>query len=111
MGAQSVMVFCGEDDPQQQPDTFRCCPLGVQFYSQQEMEPYKIMEMDLRFPDEEGAGLDAHCCGVVVQSAFDKARGMYRVWLMFTDLPRDVQSRLKCFSKKAGTQCPHCVNY
>ncbi|MBM4155772.1 MAG: hypothetical protein FJ221_12205 [Lentisphaerae bacterium] len=111
MGARSVMVFCGEEDTQQQPDSFRCCPLGVQFYSQREIEPYKIMEMDLQFPGEDSQALATRCCGVVVQSAFVKARDMYRVWLMFTDLPTDVQKRLKCVSKKAGTQCPHCENY
>lgn len=110
-GAQTVMVFCGEDESQLQPESFRCCPLGVQFYSPHEIEPYKIMELDLQFPGEGTEALTARCCGVIVQSAFDRAKDMYRVWMMFTDLPPDVQQRLKCVSKKAGTQCPHCENY
>lgn len=108
---KTVTVVRENQTEEVQPSGFRCCPLGVQFYSDEEVQSYKIMELDLKFPSNGCDPLDARCRGVVVQSAFDKAKSKYRTWLMFTDLVPEARDRLKCISKDCGVQCPHCENY
>jgi hypothetical protein len=101
----------GSADVQQQMEDFRCCPLGVQFYSRRELPLYRVMQMDLQLPDGTGEEKAFTATGIVVQSQFHASRREHRVWIMFTDLPDSAAARLKCVSKETGVQCPHCMNY
>lgn len=94
-----------------QGEDFRCCPLGVQFYSRRDISLYQMMELHLNFPagSEENGTFDA--TGIVVQSVYDEKRKLHRLWIMFTDLSDSAVAKLRCVSKESGTQCPHCVNY
>ena len=114
MGADSltnVMVFLDDGQAQAQPQMFRCCPLGLQFYSPRELPLYKLMSMRLQVPDADVPEPGFEAEGIVVHAQYDRKQEMHRIWVMFTNLPEDVAARLKCVSKKTGTQCPHCMNY
>ncbi len=91
-----------------QPTTFRCCPLGLQFYAEEDVTEYQIMNFTMDAGDDDREPLN--CSGIVVHSQFDDAKKMYRVWVMFTDIPSETQTRLKCISKEEGFICPHCEN-
>lgn len=112
MTAVHQIVVCSDSsETQQDSDTFRCCPLGLHFYCDDELQPYRILALQLSIPDPDGPALTAECRGIVVQTALDAKRNQYRVWVLFTEIDPKVRSRLKCVSKTAGTQCPHCMNY
>lgn len=110
---QDVLVFCGEeDDPAPQPETFRCCPLGVQFYSRGDVPHFRIMDLNLKVPESGVAdALDIQCRGVVVHSQHDRKSDLYRIWVLFMDLKPEVADRLKCTTKKKNLTCPHCANF
>ncbi len=106
-----VVVLTGDEGvATPQPETFRCCPLGVQFYSKQKLAPYRILDVQLAFPDENG-GQPVHCSGVVVHCRKVHAEELYRVWVMFSDLSKELRSKLACVSNKAQVKCPHCENF
>lgn len=106
-----VLVFCGEEAPDRQPETFRFCPLGIQFYSRKQLPEYQQIRINLGgtagVPLPEGA----QCEGIVVHCEFDRHRGMYRNWILFVDLPDEIRRQFQCFAKQAGTTCPHCMNF
>ncbi len=106
-----VLVFLGDNTAQAQPQMFRCCPLGLQFYSPCPLPLYKLMALRLQMPDSVGPEAAFEVEGIVVHSQIDRKHRMHRIWVMFTNLPEDAAARLKQVSKKTGTQCPHCMNY
>jgi hypothetical protein len=109
---QDVLVFCGEDDPAPQPDTFRCCPLGVQFYSKGDVPQFRLMDLNLKVPEgAKDTKLDIRCRGVVVHSQHDRKSDLYRIWVLFVDLKPAVAAKLKCVTKKKNLTCPHCENF
>ena len=105
-----VLVYASCPQGIKQPGTFRCCPLGVQFYSHSDIPMYSVMEIKLDFPVEDQT-VPIDCSGVVVYSEFDKKSGMYRIWVTFLDLDEEKKKRLKCLGKCTETLCPHCENY
>lgn len=111
MAAHQAEVWVESGSAEQQWEHFRCCPLGVQFYSRKEIPLYRIMQMDLHLPGSKGDDPSFQATGIVVQSQFQQGRDQYRVWILFTDLPDSVAARLKCVSKETATQCPHCMNF
>lgn len=108
-----VTVYLGEEKGVSQPETFRCCPLGVQFYSERELATYEVMEFKLNAP----AGVPfifsgpMTCSGVVVHCQKDIPNDRFRIWLMFLDLPESVRSQLECMGKSGEFLCPHCENF
>jgi len=110
---KDVLVYCGEGEEVRQPDTFRCCPLGLQFYSKRELPTYRVLELQVRVPDrdEKEAPTLIDCSGVVVHSQWDPEKNMYRTWVMFADLPEEMRERFRCISKESDFLCPHCENY
>ena len=106
-----VVVSLDKAGDAMQPDSFRCCPLGLQFYSRKKLDIYKVMKMDLQVPGRAKTKGTFAAEGVVVHAQYDEKQSMYRTWIMFTDLPDEAASRLKCMTKKTGLQCPHCENY
>ena len=106
-----VLVCWGDETTAQDRLRFRCCPLGLQLYTQRPLAMFKVLSLNLAIPDESGSELRATCEGIVVQCLPDRNRGLHRIWVLFTRIPDDFRRRLQCWSKKAGTQCPHCLNY
>lgn len=98
-------------DPVFQPETFRCCPLGIQFYSREKLTPYRMLEVSLKFPSESAGGEAVKCSGVVVHCRKTLSSDLYRVWVMFSDLSQDIRDKLKCMSHDAQVKCPHCENF
>ena len=108
---REVLVFSGADATEKQPETFRFCPLGVQFYSREALPEFHQLEMDLKGAEGIELPSGARCEGVVVQSQFDARRGLYRNWILFLDLPEELRRRFHCFAKESGSLCPHCMNF
>lgn len=106
-----VLVYCGSDPAAVQPETFRFCPLGLQFYSRKALPEYQQMELSLQGAEGVDLPPDTRCEGIVVQCRFDSRRGLYRSWILFLDLPDDLRRRFQCVAKDAGSLCPHCMNF
>lgn len=106
-----IQVFLGKQDPVQQPEGFRVCPLGVQFYSQRALEEYELMEFKLDLPLNGRAPETISCSGMVVHCQPVESNGLYRVWIKFLDLPPEQQSRIQCMAKDGKHLCPHCENF
>jgi hypothetical protein len=110
-GDSSVFVFLGSDEAIEQPQTFRCCPLGVQFYAPESVEKYRILSIRLQIPGEEQVQAEIECSGIVVYSQQDDSNGLYRTWVYFLDLPEEVRDYIHCAAKDADTLCPFCENF
>ena len=92
-------------------ETFRVCPLGLQFYSTKKVANFQVMDFRMQMTDPTGQSEEVTCAGVVVHCQEEKASGLYRIWVKFLDLAQDNHARLKYAAKNAATICPHCENY
>ncbi|MGD9873442.1 MAG: hypothetical protein AB7T27_04145 [Kiritimatiellia bacterium] len=110
-GRRDVSVCIDQSDCFNQPGTFRCCPLGMQFYSDQQMEEELILEVALDIPGEGKTHQKVSCSGVVVQSVLDNPRNAYRNWVYFIDLAPGIKEQLQCFAKESKLLCPFCENF
>ncbi len=108
--ACDVLVHVGSDEGVKQPDLFRCCPLGVQFYSDNEVDPYSILNFTLNLPDNPEQD-EITCSGAVVHCDQVEGDYKYRIWLYFLDLPENARTHLHCFAKEASFLCPFCENF
>jgi hypothetical protein len=106
-----VLVFCGDTKGVRQPEHFRCCPLGLQFYSRRKLDTFSILDFRLDAPSRGGRPSSVTCSGVVVQCQRSKPGPMYRTWVMFLDLPESIRRKLKCVAHMSDTLCPHCENF
>jgi len=95
----------------QPSETFRVCPLGLQFYSPKKIPDFKVMNFRMQMAPGNGEQEEVTCSGVVVHCQKEKATGLYRVWVKFLDLAKDNGARLECAAKNADTICPHCENF
>ncbi len=107
----SSVSVVGSDDEVEQPVGFRCCPLGVQYYSTSPMEEFSTLEMDIQVPDEKGTTEKITCHGAVVHCERPDEESLYRIWVLFVDLDKDVRSRLECVSSEKALRCEHCMNF
>ncbi len=106
-----VTVFLEDSKARSQPATFRCCPMGIQFYADRALSPFEMIECTVCIPGARGRSEKVNCLGAIVNSAFDKEVGRYRIWVKFLDLPKSKQARLKCLAKAANLLCPNCGNF
>lgn len=105
-----VLIIQEDQAPLPQPDTFRCCPLGLQFYSPQELPLYKVLALKVNAP--QGTGTPAvDCSGIVVHCQHETPQDRYRVWVLFSDLPEATRKQLKCIANACELKCPHCENF
>ena len=95
----------------QPSETFRVCPLGLQFYSPEKVSDFKVMNFRMQMGPSGGASSEVSCSGVVVHCQKEKDSGLFRVWVKFLDLAEDKGSQLKCAAKDADAICPHCENF
>jgi len=110
--ATEVTVLCDESPAVKQPDGFRCCPLGLQFYTRRKMAEYKVLKMRLKPTAGVKLKVPIDCMGVVVHCRPEpRRRGLYRIWVVFLDLPEKIRRKIRCLSKSADFLCPHCENY
>ena len=106
-----TVAMVDQDEEVAQPMGFRCCPLGVQYYSKEPVEEFATLEMDIEVPTESGELETIPCHGAVVHCEQTDNSGMYRVWVLFVDLDKDVRDRLECMSSEKGLRCVHCMNF
>ncbi len=108
-GAVSVVMENGAVMPQ--PDHFRICPLGMQFYSSEEVPEYVLLDLKITVLDAERGTVDLACTGAVVLSRFEPDCGLYRVWVVYVDLDDEKRDILTCTCKEKNLLCPHCMNF
>lgn len=107
---QPVTLFTGKKSAVAQPDGFRVCPMGMQFYSKRKMKEFELLEFTIDAPTKKGVPQSIACTGVVVHCRRDK-NSMYRIWVKFLDLPEDARKEIECVSKKSKLLCPYCENF
>ena len=103
VGQQASVVQPGE--------TFRVCPLGVQFYSPKKLTDFTVMDFQMQVAQAGGKPTMVACSGVVVHCQKEKASDLFRVWVKFLDLGKESSANLECAAKGADTICPHCENF
>ncbi|OQA24328.1 MAG: hypothetical protein BWY59_02243 [Verrucomicrobia bacterium ADurb.Bin345] len=107
-----TVVVGGQKTGVKQPETFRVCPLGIQFYSKKSMPEFELIEFRIEVPGKNGSGPEqVTCTGVVVHSRLDKETQLYRVWIKFIDLPESKRDRIHCVAKESSFLCPYCENF
>jgi hypothetical protein len=92
-------------------ETFRVCPLGLQFYSPKKVADFQMLDFRMQMAQPGDRPIEIICSGVVVHCQKENGTGRYRVWVKFLDLAQDSTARLECAAKNADTLCPHCENY
>jgi hypothetical protein len=108
--ANDIVIHFGDDSPVRQPRNFRCCPLGIQFYTENEIDRYSILDFKINLPSNPGTK-NVNCSGAVVHCDMQESCGLYRIWLYFLDLPEDARPHLHCFAKESNVLCPFCENF
>jgi len=111
MATPPVMLFTGGENAVEQPQGFRVCPLGVQFYSPQEMAECTIHECELALPTEDEGTERIRCCGIIAACHRDGDHSMYRIWMKFLDLPDKARDRIECMVQSTEFLCPYCENF
>lgn len=108
-----IVVFLGgEDEGVKQPDTFQCCPLGLQFYTRQPVSENQLMELQFALPRENDAPETVACTGLVAQcSRTTPESDLYRVWIAFLNLEKDIQERIQQLAVSQRLTCPFCQNF
>ena len=108
-----VLVYLGEETGMAQPDTFRLCPLGLQFYTSNPMDECRLVELTFTVPADDHAEQEKiTCTGLVAQCCEpDNGQNLYRVWVKFLDVPESTLERLKTLCTGHDLICPYCSNY
>lgn len=106
-----ILVSVDGEEAMKQPATFRCCSLGVQFYSPNEFDLYKVLDITFCLADQPDAPSEIACSGIVVHCQKETASDLFRVWIFFTDMPDSTRNHLHCIAKESNTLCPFCENY
>ena len=106
-----VEVHLNGDGAVTQPHTFRCCPLGIQFYAKTELPAYRVLSLKVEEGGAEGQPVLVDCTGLGVHTQYEQEREMYRTWVVFMDLEQDTRDRLHCVARDNDTLCPHCMNF
>jgi len=110
--AYEVVVQAETEVPEPQPETFRFCPLGVQFYSRHRLPEYKQIELQVRGAEGiAGSRKRMRCEGIVVHSQYDRRRKQYRHWILFIEIPDALRNQFRCIARQTGSLCPHCENF
>jgi len=106
-----IHVKLGKQNVVQPNETFRVCPLGLQFYTPKKVEHFRVMDFKMNVAAANGGTTEVACAGVVVHCQQEKDSKLYRVWVKFMDLAKDKGDALKCAAKDADAICPHCENF
>lgn len=94
-----------------QGDDFVLCPLGLQFHSEEMVEPFTVMSVEIEVPDEAGGTKKISCTGAVVRCQPDKENKRHRVWIQFLDVPGGAREQLRCTAKTGNFLCTYCENF
>ncbi|HRZ11722.1 MAG TPA: PilZ domain-containing protein [Kiritimatiellia bacterium] len=108
---EPVSVFVCGDQPVEQPEGFRVCPLGVQFYSPRKIQEFQIMEFRVAIPGRKNTSEEIQCSGVVVHCKPLEGRDLFRIWIKFLDLPDSKRDQIRCMAKAGKHLCPYCENF
>jgi hypothetical protein len=106
-----VTVVLGNRKSVRQPDGFRICPLGIQFYSTKPIARFKLLDFQISMSRNGDGSGKIHCCGAVVHCRRDSRKGCYRIWVKFLDLPKSKEKQIQCAAKSARLLCPYCENF
>ena len=105
-----AVVELNHEDSVTQPDEFRCCPLGVQFYSPTPLPTFGEVQVRLLLDGRE-SGDEVSCAGMVVHCQLMDEPRMHRVWVYFLDLEEEAREHMRCFAHESQCLCPFCQNF
>ena len=107
-----VLVYLGDNDAIEQPETFQFCPLGVQLYTCSAVAECELLDCKFTIPDADGNNEEVRCTGLVVQCS-EPLNGdkLYRVWVKFLDLPAETVQRIQEVTQNQRFICPFCENF
>jgi len=108
-----ITVALGKGKGLKQPDNFRFCPLGLQFYSRRNVPEFELLEFQLDDPGKgEKKGEKFTCTGVVVKCMpAVEDPSLFRVWVKFLDVPESRVKKIQCVAKECNLLCPYCENF
>jgi hypothetical protein len=108
-----VTVVLSDRETIRQPDSFRACPLGIQFYSPRPLPEFEVLEFVIAVPNGAKASKDIECSGVVVHCRKSEQKGSdsYRIWVKFIDLAETHRKRIQCMARTSDSLCPYCENF
>jgi hypothetical protein len=108
-----VTLVLSEREKIQQPDTFRVCPLGIQFYAPRALPEFEILSFVIAVPNGSKTAEEIACTGVVVHCRKGDQEGntAYRIWVKFVDLAESYRKRIQCMARTSDFLCPYCENY
>ncbi len=107
----SVNVVFEEDPRVPQQNTFRCCPLGLQFFSPRKHADGTFLQISFAHPGGTQEDEALQCEGMVVYSEREEDSPLYRHWVFFLDLPESVRKELQCLTDDMESRCPWCENF
>jgi len=108
----NVIVYLGDHEAIEQPETFQFCPLGVQLYTCAALTECELLDCKFTIPDADGNSEEVQCIGLVVQCC-EPLNGdkLYRIWVKFLDLPEETVRRIQQLTQSQRFICPFCENY
>lgn len=109
---ENVVVYLGDKEAIEQPETFRFCPLGVQFYSHSAVAEYALLECRFNVPNVNGDLAEIECTGLVVQCC-EPMNGdtLYRIWVKFLNLSEETLQHIQNLARRQRLICPFCRNF
>ncbi len=110
MSKDDVKLVLGGGDGCNNPKFLQCCHLGMIFLCESKVDDFRQLQFNLSFDETSDADCTISCKGVVVDSNFEEDYGMYKTYMIYTDIDENTKSRLKTISKEKQLRCPYCMN-
>ena len=92
------------------PKFLQCCHLGMIFMCEKPVDDFKQVEFSLSFSEGSDGNSIVNCKGVVVDSNYEEEHGMYKTYMIYTDIDEQSKARLKTICKERQLRCPYCMN-
>lgn len=110
-GRKAVHVIAHGEKPVGQPEGFRICPLGLQFYFPRKIPKFEIVDFRLAKNGNGRKPKEVYCSGVVVHCLRVEDRRMFRIWVKFLDLSKTQQNQIRVMARAGKHLCPYCMNF
>lgn len=110
MSKEDVQLVMATETGCPDPKFLQCCHLGMIFMCEKPVEDFKQLEFSLSFAGGSGGNSSVNCRGVVVDSNYEEEHGMYKTYMIYTDIDEHSKARLKTLCKDRQLRCPYCMN-
>lgn len=104
--SRPILLSVGGQDCISQPASFRLCPQGAQFYTDQPLREFDLMTMTIQTPDS--AEPVEHTGAIIRCEDSGNRKYRYRIWIKFLDHPLQTCDQVQCDAHDDHTQCCFC---